>query len=511
MSRACFRAARQLLTLNNTVLATTTNLNSSETGQPGAYQWYTFGSFPIQASQLQPGLNTFTVSYSGDSNYGPSSGSFAIDAIAPGGGLALSSPASVTLGSGSNASSTSTITLTPSGGYTGWINWGCYVTPANSLLNCWIPETHVPLSSEVDTLLVVSGGAAAGTYTVNINGTDNTTDGLNLLKAIQVTIGSATAPALSMMNNGPLTVSAGASTGNTSNVSIVPSGGFTGQVNLACTVTTSIPNPQSGPTCSMPGSVTLSGSTPAVAQVQVATTSSTTAGSYNVAVTATSASASTITTTDNVPLTVTASPSFSLTSSGLVDVGLGVTNSDAATVTITPVNGFSGSVQLVCYLESTTFDNGGIWPTCSVPSSIQLSSGSPATVEVSISSDPTTEMGLYLMTVSAIDSNSQLGFDTSADVVVNVGPSFTLSNSGAIQVAAGATSGNKATITLTPANGFTGGVNLTCSVSTAMVGASDLPGCSLSQASVNINGTAAVTSTLTVSTTGPDERGLDSL
>jgi len=487
--------------LNNKVLATT-SVNSAETGSPGAYEWFTFGYLTVPAGQLPPGENTLTVSYSGDSNYASSTGTVTIDSIAPGGGATISGPAGVTLSAGSNVSSTSTVTLTPSGGYTGWINWGCYVSPSSSGLNCWIPETHVPLSGPVDTLLVISGNAIAGTYTVNINGTDNTTDGINIVKTVQITVGSAAAPGLAVMNNGPLTISAGASTGGTSNVTIVPSGGFSGQVNLACAVTTSIVNPQSAPTCSVPGSINLNAGTPAIAQVQVSTTSSTTAGSYSVAVTATSTSTSTITTTDNVTLAVTASPSFSITSSGLVNISVGSSNSNAATVTLSPLNGYSGSVQLSCFLESAFYDIGSTLPTCTVPSSVQVSPGSPTTINVSLNGAGTTQMGFYLMTVTTFDPNSQLGFDTSLDVVEGATPSFTLSNSGAIQVTAGATSGNTGTISVIPANGFMGNVNLACSVSTAIVGAQDTPGCSLNPAVVNVNGTAAVTSTLTISTTG---------
>jgi hypothetical protein len=83
---------------------------------------------------------------------------------------------------------------------------------------------------------------------------------------------------------------------------------------------------------------------------------------------------------------------------------------------------------------------------------------------------------------------------------VNGVPTFTGSSSAAtIGVEPGATTANTATITVTPANGFTGTVNLTCAISP--VAPSDPPACSLSPASVTINGTTAQTSTLTVTTT----------
>ncbi|MGA7856884.1 MAG: hypothetical protein WCA11_03095, partial [Terracidiphilus sp.] len=169
---------------------------------------------------------------------------------------------------------------------------------------------------------------------------------------------------------------------------------------------------------------------------------------------------------------------------------------------ITPVNGFSGSVVLYCDVEPTFYDTGNILPTCTVPSSIQLSSGSAATVDVDLSSDAQTSKGFYLMTVTAVAPNSsELGFDTSIDLMLSAAQSFSVSNSGAMQVNAGATSGNTTTISLTPSGGFTGTVNLTCAVTTNMASVNDTPGCFLSPATPNVTGTAAVTSTLTVSTT----------
>jgi phospholipase C len=59
------------------------------------------------------------------------------------------------------------------------------------------------------------------------------------------------------------------------------------------------------------------------------------------------------------------------------------------------------------------------------------------------------------------------------------------------------------TITVTPANGYTGSVSLSCTVS----GGSPAPTCSFSTSPVVISGTSAVTSTLTVSTTSSTPLG----
>lgn len=71
----------------------------------------------------------------------------------------------------------------------------------------------------------------------------------------------------------------------------------------------------------------------------------------------------------------------------------------------------------------------------------------------------------------------------------------------AVSVAAGATTGNTSTITVTPGQGFTGSVALTAALTSSPGKAVALPTFSFSPASVSITGTGAATSTLTVTTT----------
>ncbi len=95
----------------------------------------------------------------------------------------------------------------------------------------------------------------------------------------------------------------------------------------------------------------------------------------------------------------------------------------------------------------------------------------------------------------------------SATVVITGGggsASFTVNNPApaAISVAAGATSGNTSTVTVAPSSsGFTGTVNLTCSLTSSPTGAMDLPACSMSPPSVALSGTTSKTSTFTVTST----------
>jgi hypothetical protein len=85
--------------------------------------------------------------------------------------------------------------------------------------------------------------------------------------------------------------------------------------------------------------------------------------------------------------------------------------------------------------------------------------------------------------------------------VYQLSPSFTVSGT-PVSIAAGATSGNTSTITLTPTGGFTGSVTLTAALTTSPAGASMLPTFSFSSTSpVSITGNAAGAGTLTIVTT----------
>lgn len=71
-----------------------------------------------------------------------------------------------------------------------------------------------------------------------------------------------------------ITVSRGATTGNTSTITLTPSGGFTGAISLSCAITPiAINDPAS---CSLPGSATISGSAAQTAVLTVTTTPATT-------------------------------------------------------------------------------------------------------------------------------------------------------------------------------------------------------------------------------------------
>lgn len=106
--------------------------------------------------------------------------------------------------------------------------------------------------------------------------------------------GSSTSFTLSSANN--ITVTPGATSGNTSVISVTPADSFTGTVTLACTVSspTSATNPT---TCSLsPTSVSITDTTVQTSTLTATTGASTTLGNYQVTVTGTSGSVSETTT-----------------------------------------------------------------------------------------------------------------------------------------------------------------------------------------------------------------------
>jgi hypothetical protein len=95
-----------------------------------------------------------------------------------------------------------------------------------------------------------------------------------------VTAVSVNPPAygFTLNSSGNITVNRGATSDNTAKIAVSSTGGFGGQVNLACAVTTQITNPIDLPTCSIPPAVNiLSGSSGASTLLTVNTTAASSA------------------------------------------------------------------------------------------------------------------------------------------------------------------------------------------------------------------------------------------
>jgi trimeric autotransporter adhesin len=185
-----------------------------------------------------------------------------------------------------------------------------------------------------------------------------------------------------------------------------------------------------------------------------------------------------------------------------VSVVAGATGS--STLTITPTNGFSGTVTLACDGAASSGSANDL-PTCSSIPPVTISGSAPATITLSIQTQPGTTPGDYTEFVNAVDSSGAIVANTNtARVAVTVTappppppPSFALTNT-TVSIATPGASGTS-TITISPSGGYTGSVALSCTV-TGPTNAVDLPTCSIA-APPAIKGTAAVTATLTVNTT----------
>jgi hypothetical protein len=188
---------------------------------------------------------------------------------------------------------------------------------------------------------------------------------------------------------------------------------------------------------------------------------------------------------------------------------LSITVAQASTTT-----GLTASSQSVIQGASITFTatvagaNGAGTPTGSVAfanGSAMLGTGSLNSSGVAFYTTSSLPVGSDSIT-AAYAGDSSFATSTSSAVTVTVTaplpPTFVVSAT-AVTVVAGATSGNTSTITVTPANGFTGSVNLSAALTSSPSGAVEPPTISLAASSVTVAGTSAVTTTATIGTASP--------
>jgi subtilase family serine protease len=455
----------------------------------------------LNSQTMSPGANLITIQYPGDSVYNPS-------AVTLNSGNPFSNPLSdfslipnttiVPVTAGSNG--TDTLNLASVNGFTGTVNLTCAAT---SPVTCQVAPNPTLTSngSATSTLTVTApSGTVTGNYNVLVTGKDAATGQFIHTAGLTAAVSGTTngTPGFTIANSGNITIAAGATTGNTSSISITPTSGFTGPVDLSCTVTPPAGTIVSPATCSIPASLQVTGVGAVSVNLTVSTTSTTTGGTYSVKVTGTAGSISQSTTV-SVAVSV---PSFTLGNSGGISLVQGVNSNNTSTITTTPTNSFTGTVSLTCAV--TTVPTGASNPiTCAAanlnPTSVSLTSASAQNSTLTITTTGTTTTGTYAVTVTG--TSGSIVQTTQVSVTVSAAANtFSLSNSGNITVSPGATSGNTSTITVTPgASGFTGTVNLTCSITPTA--ASDPATCSFTSPSVSLTGTTAQTSTLTISTT----------
>lgn len=367
------------VTTGGTTLFSTSTFNTI-TQQSGStsYTVLTATGYP-QSSQFNSGSDVVSATYSGDSNYAPSSGTTTVTNTAGIGSFALANSGDVTVTAGQTGNVT--LTVTPSGGFESPINFTCTTYTAGE---CGMASVNVTGTSAVSTSLSLftNYSAPPGTYPITVTGTDATGKITAQTTFNLVVNGLPSNAGFSLSAVSPITTSLGASPYD--QITLTPNNGFIGYVNVSCTVKASTTSQTSPPTC-ITTQMTVSGSAPITENANILIPSSTSTGNYTLAYTATDANDSNITASATATLTVASQESFALTNSGNVTIAPGATTGNASSITVTPSGGYTGYVDLTCTLTSTTTNN-VIPPGCTVPPSVYISGNSGVTATATISS-----------------------------------------------------------------------------------------------------------------------------
>jgi Pro-kumamolisin, activation domain/Bacterial Ig-like domain (group 3) len=178
--------------------------------------------------------------------------------------------------------------------------------------------------------------------------------------------------------------------------------------------------------------------------------------------------------------------------------------SGTSTITVTPGSGFTGAVNLTCSVAGPT---GATSPaTCSyVPTSVTISGTTAGTSLLTVATTATTTAGSYTVTLNASGTGNVTAPPATLPVTVNAAGfsgTFTIAATD-VSAAPGATSGNTSAITVTPSPGATGTgtLNLSCALTGSPTGANAPPTCSLSAATLSLNGATPLTATATIAST----------
>jgi hypothetical protein len=127
------------------------------------------------------------------------------------------------------------------------------------------------------TITIPAGSLATGDDTLTVSYTpDDNSSGIYSSATGTAAVTVTTPPPPSFTVSGTaISILPGASTGNTSTITLTPSGGFTGAVSLTCAITPVASNDPAQ--CSIPASVTISGTAAQTVTLAVSSTASTTA------------------------------------------------------------------------------------------------------------------------------------------------------------------------------------------------------------------------------------------
>ena len=178
----------------------------------------------------------------------------------------------------------------------------------------------------------------------------------------------------------------------TSNLTITPSGGFTGNVALSCAVANGPSGATDPPTCTVGPTATISGTQPVTLTLTINSKATTTPGNYTANVTGT---AGTLTESTSVAITITTptqTPNFALSGTAVSIASPGA--SATSTVTISPSGGFTGNVTLACAITSSP--SGAIDPpTCSVAQPAAISGAQSVTSTLTVNTTKVSSAAMH--------------------------------------------------------------------------------------------------------------------
>ncbi len=359
------------------------------TGVSGTVAINSLGYAELPIYYWTASAQSVSASYAGDNSFNASTAAAASFTVtkAPTANTVTSSVTTVTGGtftvtslivpnpaSGAN-NPTGTVTLTIAGTSIG----------TGTVSAAFDPNTGASEATVTITVNASSLAAGANTITATYSGDAN-----YAASAGTVVVTSTSTPAIAISAPAPAPITAGNS--ETVTVTVTPSGGFTGAVNLTCSITAA--GATSPPTCSYnPTSVTISGSAAATSVLTIATMSTTTAETYVGAINAADAATGKITATNGLMLTVNAAGApgmIALTSTAATVSSPG--QSGTSTITITPTN-YTGTINLTCALTSAPSGANATYnPTCSLSaSSVKITSTAAGTATATFATTaPTT-------------------------------------------------------------------------------------------------------------------------
>jgi hypothetical protein len=195
--------------------------------------------------------------------------------VNPAPGFTLSPlPTSVSVAQG--GSGTSTITVTNIGGFSGTVALAVTGLP-NGVTASFSAGSGV--GAQVMALAASTSAQVTSTpVTVTVTGTSGT---LSATTSISLSITPQPSFTAGAGGTSSMSIAPGATTGNTTTISIAGINGFSGTVNLSCNVTTSMTNVSDMPSCSLnPASVIISGTASQTSTLSIATTAASSAENH---------------------------------------------------------------------------------------------------------------------------------------------------------------------------------------------------------------------------------------